>query len=217
MVSERIARAARAWPPIRAGLIAVVVAVGLLDGCPIPSAGERPTMERRVPGAMVGAIDELDRVRQVLLRPFRPIGALAGLRQRWKLFSGASRHRFRMWIETRGGEPGATWQLRYRPLDDDHAWFADQLEYRRVRGAWNPSTSHGPRGGYGPFVTWVAGELFARDAAVVEVRVRMEKVEIGPHGGIRATGEFVHAQSRRRPGVPDKHDVRPPAPGAAGR
>jgi len=197
MVSARIARAARAWPTIRAGLIAVVVAVGLLDGCPIPGAGERPTMARRVPGAMVGAIAELAR----------------GGRG----FPARSGTGFRRGMGTRGDGPGATWRLRYRPLDDDHAWFADQLEYRRVRGAWNPSTSHGPRGGYGSFVTWVAGELFARDAAVVEVRVRMEKVEIGPHGGIRATGEFVHAQSRRRPGVPDKHDVRPPAPGAVGR
>lgn len=197
MVPDRIARAARYWREIRAGLVALVIAVGLLDGCPIPSAGERPVMKRRLTPGMVEAVDALDEVRRELLRPFRRVGELAGLRQRWKLFSGASRNRFRMHIEARRDD--GDWELLFRPLDDDHDFMADEIHYRRVRGAWNPSTSYGPRGGYGPFATWIAEEIFALDPAYVEVRVRMEKVVIGPHGGSRGTGELVHPQWRKRP------------------
>jgi hypothetical protein len=183
---------------VRAGLIGLAIALGLLDGCPIPNASERPAMERRVGPRTVAAVDALDGVRQVLLRPFRPLAELAGLRQRWKLFAGASRLRFRMSVEARTSLTTDAWQLIYRPLDDEHDRFAGPIEYRRVRGAWNPSTSRGPRSGYAAFVTWIAGAIFDRDPAVVEVRVRMEKIEIGLHGGIRATGEHVYVQSRRR-------------------
>lgn len=202
MVPDRIARAARYWREIRAGLVALVIAVGLLDGCPIPSRAERPVMKRRLSPGMVAAVDQLDEVRRELLRPFRKIGELAGLRQRWKLFSGASRNRFRMHIEARRDPSSADWELLYRPLDDEHDFMHEQLEYRRVRGAWNPSTSYGPRGGYGPFATWIANRVFALDPGYVEVRIQMEKMKIGPHGGITGTGEMVHPQWRRRPRAP---------------
>lgn len=200
MVPDTISRAARYWREIRAGLILLVIVVGLLDGLPIPAAHERPAMKRRVSPAYVAVIDKIDRTRKTVLEPFRPIAELAGLRQRWKLFSGASRNRFRMTIDARRDLGKDEWELLYRPLDDAHAYRAEQLEYRRVRGAWNPSTSYGPRSGYGPFTTWIARQVFADDPGYVEVRVRMEKVRIGPRGGITPSGELVHPQWRRRPG-----------------
>ncbi len=32
------------WAAMRAGLISLVIVVGLLDGCPIPARSERPVM-----------------------------------------------------------------------------------------------------------------------------------------------------------------------------
>jgi hypothetical protein len=199
MVPDTITRAGRYWREIRAGLILLVILVGLLDGLPIPAPHERPAMKKRLSPGMVEAVETLDRTRNKLLKPFRPIGELAGLRQRWKLFSGASRNRFRMWIEARRDLGRDEWEILYRPLDDEHMFLHDQLEYRRVRGAWNPSTSYGPRSGYHSFCTWVANRVFDADPAYQEVRVRMEKARIGPHGGITFTGELVHPQWRRRP------------------
>jgi hypothetical protein len=178
----------------------LAILIGILEGLPMPNGRERTKMKERFGPGWVAVVVEIDETRGAIIEPFSPIFELAGLRQRWKLFSGASKNRFRMWIEARRDLRVDEWELLYRPLDDDHAWYADQLEYRRVRGAWNPSTSYGPRGGYGPFVTWIAGEAFARDPGYVEVRVRMEKVRIGPHGGITASGELVHPMWRRRPG-----------------
>lgn len=179
------------WAPIRAGLIALAIVVGLLDGCPIPAPSERPTMERRLSPAAVEAVDAVDKVRVELLKPFRPLGDLARVRQRWKLFAGASRKRWRMRIDARTA-PTAEWQLVYRVLDEDHDFMAGALEYRRVRGAWNPHSTHGPRGGYGPFVQWVARRVLASDPAWTEVRVQQERILIGPHGGYRGTGEMFY-------------------------
>lgn len=197
MVSDSISRAAAYWREIRAALIALVIAVGLADGCPLPTPRDRPVMKQRLGPGAVAAVDAIDRVRYKALTPFRPIGELTQLRQRWKLFSGASRNRYRMHIEARRDLTRDDWVLLYRPLDDEHDFLTDELEYRRVRGTWNPSTTYGPRGGYGPFATWVADRVFAHDPTFVEVRVRMQKVRIGPHGGITPSGEFIHPQWRR--------------------
>ncbi|MBE7453096.1 MAG: hypothetical protein HS111_30775 [Kofleriaceae bacterium] len=188
------------WPAIRAGLIALAIAVGLLDGCPIPTASERPIMERRLTPGMVDAVDALDRVRLVLLRPFRRVGEVTRLRQRWKLFSGASRHRFRMRVEARSG-PTVPWQLVYRVGDDEHAFMASAIQYRRVRGAWSPHTTDGNRAGFPSFVRWIGAQVFARYPEHHEVRVIHEKIVIGPRGGYRATGELVDGLMVRRADV----------------
>ncbi len=185
------------WAAMRAGLISLVIVVGLLDGCPIPARSERPVMKQRMSPAMVEVVDDLDRVRRTLLRPFRRIGETARLRQRWKLFAGASRHRWRMRIEARTG-PTAEWQLVYRVLDDEHDLLAGPIEYRRTRGAWNPHSTQGPRAGYPTFVRWVAGEVLAREPSFMEVRVVHERIEIGPRGGYVGTGQMLHGLSVRR-------------------
>ena len=187
----------RGWAPIRAALITLVIAVALLDGCPMPAGPkERARVASWYGATGMEVIDRLDHTRLDLLRPLRPLLDGARLHQRWNLFAGASRQRFRMVIETQAGD--RPWQLRYRALDDEHAFRADALAYRRVRGGWNPRRD-GPRGAYPAFATWVANQLFATDPTITLVRVRMETIEIGPRGGYRATGAYVHEQVRARP------------------
>lgn len=185
------------WAAIRAGLIALAIVVGLLDGLPIPAPSERPTMEKRLSPGMVRAVDAIDDVRSKLLVPFRPIGEVTRVRQRWKLFAGAARKRYRMRIEARTG-PSAEWQLVYRVLDDEHDFMADPIEYRRVRGAWNPHSKLGPRSGFGSFVTWVSRRVLDAYPAYTEVRVQFERILIGPHGGYRETGEMLYPVVVRR-------------------
>jgi len=179
------------WAPIRAGLIALAIVVGLLDGLPIPAGGERPTMEKRLSPGMVKVVDAIDKARNKLLVPFRPIGEATRVRQRWKLFAGASRKRYRMRIEARTS-PAAEWQLVYRVLDDEHDFMAGPIEYRRTRGAWNPHSTHGPRGGYSSFCTWVGRRVLDAFPAYSEVRVQHERIYIGPRGGYRETGEMLY-------------------------
>lgn len=198
----------RTWRDVRAVLIALAIGLGMLDGCPLPRNGtERKIADQRLGPDLAGVVLRLERTRDRLLRPVRPASDLFGLRQRWKLFAGAARHRYRMSIEVRAtGE--TTWRLVYRPHDDAHDLLANQIAYRRVRGAWNPHSTYGARGGYPIFARWVADQIFARDPAAGAVRVQMETIEIGGHGDYRGTGEQAYpiivtrderAAARRRP------------------
>ena len=187
------------WPQVRAGLIALAIVVGMLDGCPVPRGRrEHQRMVSRIGPELSEVVDGIDRARRFALEPARPVLELARLHQRWKLFAGAPAHAFRMWIEARS-QPGGPWLPLYVANDDRHDFAGDQLGYRRVRGVWNPHSSEGPRAGYPAFVDWIAGQVFARRPEAVEVRVSMERVVIGDRGGGRPTGERFHVQTRLRP------------------
>jgi hypothetical protein len=128
-----------------------------------------------------------------------PASARLKITQRWRLFPVANADRFRMWIEAREAPDGA-WQLLYRPHDREHTWLADELEYRRLRGAWNPGTRH-VRGSYPAFVTWVARTTFARAPRFTQLRVRMEVLDLDPRRAgdpTGATGRFVWTETRTR-------------------
>lgn len=180
----------RIWRHLRAGLILLAIVIALLDGAPIPPV-------KRAPEAIQPAVAWMGRTRATLMKPFRPFGDLFRLRQQYKLFPTAKREQYLMWIEVRrAGE--RVWELVYRPNDPVHDEMRHRIEYRRLRGAWNPG-SRGTQLGYGPFVHWVAGELFARDEEVDQVRVRMEKIVLRPReGDYLAEGEFEHAKVERR-------------------
>ena len=175
-------RLVQVWPACRAALLTAVMILGLLEGC--------PAIERRVNA------------------PLQPIGRALKITQRWRLFPVANADRFRMWIEARTGAD-APWQLLYRPHDDAHTWLADELEYRRMRGAWNPGT-RSLRGAYPAFVTWVARTTFARDPRWNELRVRMEVLDIDPRRAgdpTGATGRFLFEEVRARPAAPAAAEV----------
>jgi hypothetical protein len=171
------------WPHVRAGLVALAIVVGLIDGCPIPPA-------KTVPEDYRGAVKGWARLRRHVMTPFKPIGELLRLRQTWKLFPTAKIQQHRMWVEARKSGTKAGWELVYRPHDPDHDLFADRIEYRRLRGVWNPG-SNGTRSGYGPFLEWLAGEIFTERPDVDRVRIRMEKIVIDPEeGGFVPSGSF---------------------------
>src|SRR5438045_684954 len=112
------------WPMARAALIALAIALGLVDGCPIPERKE-------VPAWAYGLADAADAARTAIRRPVAWIGEDLDISQRWALFRGASRRRFRIYVE--GKAATGDWQLLYRAGDPEHAEYADLLAYRRVR------------------------------------------------------------------------------------
>jgi hypothetical protein len=182
--------AVRRWPEVRAGLVTLAIAVGLADGCPLP-------VSTQAPPALREPVRAVKQVRHAALTPFRPLGELLRLRQRWKLFPTAKREQVRMWIETRDAASGE-WSLLYRPGDAGHDRMADRLEYRRLRAAWNPG-SRGARASYAPLVEWLAGELFAADPAIDRVRVRMEEIVLEPEEGrFTALHDFMHTKVKKR-------------------
>jgi hypothetical protein len=183
-------------------VIALVLAIGLVDGCPIPSN------KRTVP-ALLPAVKEMRVLRTQALAPFRSVRDGFRLHQLWKLFPTASLNQHRMWVEGRAGKSGA-WQILYRPLDPEHTFKADEIEYRRLRGAWNPGRS--ARRGYAGFVKWVAGEVFAAWPELDEVRVRLEKIRVNPREGkFEPTGKFQYERTRRREKQLEKPVVIEPA------
>jgi hypothetical protein len=144
-----------------------------------------------------------DSARGVILAPFDFIPRLFQFSEQWKLFSSANDARFWMSIEAREGN-GDTWRLLYRPHDPEHTFMGEVLEYRRVRGNWNPSR-RGANSGYDGFVTWVARRVFAEYPRFRVVRVRMEEIQLLPLGkGFAPTGRFLHTRTR------DRREVAPP-------
>lgn len=181
----------RAWPHVRAGLVALAIVVGLIDGCPIPPS-------KSVAEPYRDTVKSWARLRRHVMTPFKPLGELLRLRQTWKLFPTARIQQHRMWVEARKTGTKDSWQLLYRPHDADHDLDADRIEYRRLRGVWNPGTD-GTRSGYGPFVEWLAGEIFEAHPEFDRVRVRMEKIVIDPgQGGFVPSGSFELEKSQGR-------------------
>jgi hypothetical protein len=176
---------------VRAALVALAILVGLIDGCPIPNA-------KSVSPDLADTVKSWARTRRIVMTPFKPLGELLRLRQTWKLFPTAKIQQHRMWVEARKTGTKDTWELLYRPHDPDHGLYADRIEYRRLRGVWNPGTS-GTRSGYGPFVEWLSGEIFEARPDLDRVRVRMEKIVIDPReGGFVPSGSFELEKSQGR-------------------
>jgi hypothetical protein len=189
-------RAQALWPALRAFLVTLALLVGLVEGLPFPT----PELRAKLPSALLALLDPLQRAQLFALGPFRPIGDEFQLSQRWTLFVGAPTQRYRIRLEARERH-AEDWTLLYRPHDPEHGFLASELEYRRVRGAWNPRRAGTPAG-YSSAVSWIAGRVFDERPEFYEVRVRMEKIEILPRGaGFRSKGRFVNEQRRTRPEV----------------
>jgi hypothetical protein len=176
----------------RAALIALVLAVGLVDGLPIP-APERA--ERIAPGLGRLALGASE-VRELALTPFRPLFGALHVTERWVLFAGASRERFRLEMAARRA-PDSGWKLLYRADDERHRFLGELIEYRRVRGVYNPRTQEAPEG-YPAFASFIARRVFVARPEFREVRVRMERIRIADEGGYRGTKEYAHELVRRR-------------------
>jgi hypothetical protein len=177
------------WPAARAALIAVAIALALVDGCPIPDR------KNTLPWA-TGIAERATEARTVLRQPVAKLATDLDVSQRWSLFRGASRKRYRLYLE--GKTPTGDWQLLYRAGDPEHAAYEDLLAYRRVRGTYNP-TGSGTRGAYHPFAKWMTLRTLDDHPEFAIARTRVEKILIG-EGEYTPTGEFTleHQERRRR-------------------
>jgi hypothetical protein len=176
----------------RAALIALVLTVGLVDGLPLP-APERA--EQMLPGLGPVAAGAA-RAQALVLTPFLPLFEALRLTERWTLFAGASRERFRLEVAARRA-PDGRWQLLYRADDERHRFLAELIEYPSVRGAFNPRTQD-PPAGYAAFTAFVSRRLLRERPEFDEVRVRMARIRIADRGGYTPTHEYAHEIVRRR-------------------
>lgn len=180
------------WARVRAALIALAIAVGILDGLVIPE-GERA---ERLPEVVRPFTGVAARVREALLWPFQGVRRTFLLNQRWSLFGGAKEDRYRLWVEGRRGR--REWIILYRAQDPEHRWFARGLEYRRVRAAWNIGRK-GRMAGYDAFAAWVSARALSERPELSAVRVRLEKGDIAPRsGGFQPSGRFTLSTTHER-------------------
>jgi hypothetical protein len=180
------------WAKVRASLIALAIALGLVDGAPIPT----PRVMQHLPAALQTASLRLYDLQHFLLAPFAPIKETFGINQRWALFSSTGPLRHRMWVEARSGD--GPWTLLYRAQDEEHVFLSETLEYRRVRNVWNPNR-RGAKPLYPAFAAWMARQIFLDQPRFDEARIRMERVTVLEHGkGFEPTGEFDDVIVHRR-------------------
>ena len=179
-------------PRGRAALIALALGLGLLDGLPLLP----PERAAALPPFLQAANARAVAAQALLLAPFRPFLSGLVVSERWSLFAGASRDRFRFELAARR-EPSGPWVLLYRADDARHRLFAEVIEYRRVRGAWNPRTEEPPPG-YEAFGSFIAERVFAARPEFGAVRLRMERIRIQERGGYARSGAFVHELTRER-------------------
>jgi hypothetical protein len=182
-------------PGVRAALIALVLAVGIIDGLPLPPVERAANVAPWLAGPAAGAL----RAQAFLLAPFRPLFEGLRVTERWVLFAGASERRFRLEVAARRA-PNEPWRLLYRADDSHHGYLGDLIEYRRVRGAFNPRTQEPPPG-YDAFVTFVARRILSERPELDAVRVRMERIRIPDLGGYAGTRVYAHERVKRREDV----------------
>jgi hypothetical protein len=177
------------WPAARAALIALALAFALVDGCPVPERRYAPAWSHEI-------VDGADEARRTLRRPVAWIGEGLDVTQRWTLFRGASRKRFRLYVE--GKTTTGDWQLLHRAGDPAHAAYEDLLAYRRVRGTYSPG-GQSPRSQYRGFAVWMTLRVLDDHPELALARTRLERVLIDEHG-YTPTGEFTlaHQELRRR-------------------
>jgi hypothetical protein len=178
------------WPEVRAAAILLVILFGLVDGCPLPPPAKTPQWEK-------GFVEPIRSVQRVVLRPVDWIRYKLRVQQRWALYQAPSRDRFRLWIEGQTGD--GRWHLMFRAGDPAHGELAEQIDYSRPRGAWDPTDV--PPGQYPLFARWITQRVLDDHAEYVAARLRLEKVRI-TDDGVEPTGQFVHPYIRLRGGPP---------------
>lgn len=177
------------WPWVRAALITAAIASGLLYGCPVPDRKVTPDWAR-------GIVDRGDAVRKWLLEPVAWLGPELDILQRWSLFRGASRKRFRLYFEGRASD--GAWRLLHRAGDPAHDEYGALLAFRRTRGVYNPNGQNA-RAQFRPFASWLIWRMLDEHPEFTAGRIRLERVVID-EDGYRPTGEFTleHQELRRR-------------------
>lgn len=151
--------------------------LGMIDSCQLPGSGP---------------------AKKLVFTPVAPIIAATRIAQKWGLFDGASRTQFRMHVEVQ--YDGRTWIPLFIASDPDFDEYAEQLEYRRVRGAWNPRKKQ-PTGVYDRFANWLMNRVFTDHDDAVAARIVMDRVAIDEWGGMTVVETELFKKLRRhRPG-----------------
>lgn len=179
-------RAVNRWPDIRAGLIAIAIAFGLVEGCPLPPPEHTPAWQ-------TGFVEPLRSVQRWALTPVAWVTPLLRVSQRWALYQAPISDRFRLWIE--GLDRSGRWQLLFRAGDPAHAEDAELIDYTRPRGVWDPTTR--PPGQYPLFASWMTQRVLERHPDFIAARVQLEQVEL-TREGLVPSGRFVFPHVRHR-------------------
>jgi hypothetical protein len=176
------------WPEIRAGMIAIAILFGLVDGCPLPSKEKTPEWEK-------GFVEPIRHAQRVALTPVAWVRPRLRIAQRWALYQAPAVDKFRMWIE--GQDATGAWHLLFRAGDPEHDEDGALIDYTRPRGAWDPASK--PPGQYGLFASWMTNRVLDGHPGFIAARVQLEQVELSP-AGVRPTGRFVYPHIRQRSG-----------------
>jgi hypothetical protein len=174
------------WPQLRAGLIAVALFFGLVEGCPLPRPDRTPDWSR-------GFVEPIRDAQQFVLTPVAWIRTTLRVSQRWSLYQSPGRDRYRLWIE--GQDADFSWRILFRASDPDHAEDEAMLDYTRPRGAWDPPGRMPPQ--YNLFARWVTRYFLAKHPELIATRVRLEHVDIVGDRVI-PTGRFVNTFAHAR-------------------
>jgi hypothetical protein len=177
------------WPEVRAGLIAIAIGLGLVDGCPLPPRGEAPAWSADL-------VEPIRRMQAIAEWPVAWMRPRLRIAQRWALYQAPGIDRFRMSLD--GQTADGTWHVLYRAGDADHDEDASLIEYARVRAAWAPSSEL--PSAYRRFAAWLTGRALTRHPELVAARMRLEKIRLGRDGFDSTgeyTGEYVHPRGAR--------------------
>jgi hypothetical protein len=178
------------WPEIRAGLIALAIGVGLVDGCPLPPREFTPDWEQ-------GFVERIRKAQHVVMTPFAWVEPTLRVSQRWALYQAPTVDRFRLWVE--GQDTRGSWHLLFRASDAEHTDDAALIDSDRVRGAYDPTTKLPVQ--YAPFARYLTQRILDRHPELVAVRLRLEKVVLTTDG-VTPTGQFIGQHVRLRNGPP---------------
>jgi hypothetical protein len=178
------------WPEIRAGLIALAIAFGLVDGCPLPPGDKTPEWEK-------GFVEPLRHARHVAMTPLAWVEPTLRVSQRWALYQAPSVDRFRLWVE--GQDMQGRWLVLFRAGDAEHTDDAAVIDSAHVRGGYDPTSK--PPGQYPLFARYVTQRVLDRHPELVAARVQLEKVVLTTEG-VTPTGHFIGQHVRLRNGPP---------------
>jgi hypothetical protein len=216
--AERRAVLGRAWPQLRAALITFALFSQCISALPERALTEEKLARREGDRAVHWLNRLFDRgepesrtreklivwsqrgiaARSWLLTPFAPVLQGASLRQQWNLFVTVGADANRLRVDVHG--PHEDWTTIYRANELDSLGLAPLLDYRRVRGIYNPNR-YGPRGLYAAWSKWLAERVLREHAEYSALRVVMEHLHIAERGAEPRLLDtrFVMAHSRPEP------------------
>lgn len=178
------------WREIRAGLIALAICLGLVEGCPLPPPDRTPAWQR-------GFVEPIRTVQHFVLAPVAWVPAHLRFSQRWAVYQAPKVDKFRLWVE--GQDARGRWHVLFRAGDDAHQEDAALIDYSRPRGTWDPWRGM-PRQ-YPLFAEWMTKRVLDRHADFIAARVRLENVRI-TGDGLVFTNTFVYPHVRLREDTP---------------